>query len=246
MQMARPACGRSFLPRADKRVSSPKHFRWAPICTTIWYWSSYRRGKLSCRGKLPTRIFVLLQPFPCREIMIIDLFLVALLSLVCLVLTDSSSLVTRPTEECHRSDGERSLEWQTPAVAYPFGSLHDLCVAVVVVLPDEVVRHFRQDLSILLIICHATAGVCHSRLHAPSDLWHSSVSLVTKEELSVSTRQTRDNKATKNRSMIIISLQGKGWRSTKNWKLKLFLLAISRGNSISPSCMNSNTGLWYK
>ena len=40
-------------------------------------------------------------------------------------------------------------------------------------------------------------------------------SLVTKEELSVSTRQTRDNKATKNRSMIIISLQGKGWRSTK-------------------------------
>ena len=152
--MARPACGRSFLPRADKRVSSPKHFRWAPNCTTIWYWSSYRRGKLSCRGKLPTRIFVLLQPFPCREIMIIDLFLVALLSLVCLVLTDSSSLVTRLTEECHRSDGERSLEWQTPAVAYPFGSLHDLCVAVVVVLPDEVVRHFRQDLSILLIICH--------------------------------------------------------------------------------------------
>ena len=85
--------------------------------------------------------------------MIIDLFLVALLSLVCLVLTDSSSLVTRLTEECHRSDGERSLEWQTPAVAYPFGSLHDLCVAVVVVLLDEVVRHFRQDLSILLIIC---------------------------------------------------------------------------------------------
>ena len=86
--------------------------------------------------------------------MIIDLFLVALLSLVCLVLTDSSSLVTRLTEECHRSDGERSLEWQTPAVAYPFGSLHDLCVAVVVVLLDEVVRHFRQDFSILLIICH--------------------------------------------------------------------------------------------
>ena len=86
--------------------------------------------------------------------MIIDLFLVALLSLVCLVLTDSSSLVTRLTEECHRSDGDRSLEWQTPAVAYPFGSLHDLCVAVVVVLLDEVVRHFRQDLSILLIICH--------------------------------------------------------------------------------------------
>ena len=39
----------------------------------------------------------------------------------------------------------------------------------------------------------------------PSDLWHSSVSQVTKEELSVSTRQTKDNKATKNRSMIIIS-----------------------------------------
>ena len=154
--MAHPVCGRSFLPRADKRVSSPKHFCWAPICTTIWYWSSYRRGKLSCRGKLPTRIFVLLQPFPCREIMIIDLFLVALLSLVCLVLTDSSSLVTRLTEECHRSDGERSLEWQTPAVTYPFGSLHDLCVAVVVVLLDEVVRHFRQDLSILLIICQSS------------------------------------------------------------------------------------------
>ena len=85
--------------------------------------------------------------------MIIDLFLVALLSFVCLVLTDSSSLVTRLTEECHRSDGERSLEWQTPAVAYPFGSLHDLCVAVVVVLLDKVVHHFRQDLSILLIIC---------------------------------------------------------------------------------------------
>ena len=151
--MARPVCGRSFLPCADKRVSSPKHFRWAPICTTIWYWSSYRRGKLSCHGKLPTRIFVLLQPFPCREIMIIDLFLVALLFLVCLVLTDSSSLVTRLTEECHRSDGERSLEWQTPVVAYPFGSLHNLCVAVVVVLLDKVVRHFRQDLSILLIIC---------------------------------------------------------------------------------------------
>ena len=62
---------------------------------------------------------------------------------------------------------------------------------------------------------YATAGVCHSRLRSPSDLWHSSVTLMTKEELSVSTRQTRDNKATKNRSMIAISLQGKGWRSTK-------------------------------
>ena len=39
--------------------------------------------------------FVFLQPFPCSEIMIIDPFLVALLSFVCLVLTDSSSLVTR-------------------------------------------------------------------------------------------------------------------------------------------------------
>ena len=110
MQMARPACGRSFLPRMDKRVSSPKHFRWAPICTTIRYCSSYRREK-------PREItnknifgfqFVLLQPFPCSEIMIIDLFLqlVALLSFVCFVLTDSSSLVTRLMEECHRSDGE--------------------------------------------------------------------------------------------------------------------------------------------
>ena len=62
---------------------------------------------------------------------------------------------------------------------------------------------------------YATAGAYQSRLHSPSDLWHSSVSLVTKEELSVSTRQTKDNKATKNRSMIVISLQGKGWRSTK-------------------------------
>ena len=96
---------------------------------------------------------MLLQPFPCREITIIDLFLVALLSLVCLALTDSSSLVTRLTEECHRYDRERSLEWQIPAVAYPFGPLHDLCVAVVVILLDEVVRQFRQDLSILLIIC---------------------------------------------------------------------------------------------
>ena len=102
--------------------------------------------------------------------MIIDLFLVALLSLVCLVLTDSSSLVTRLTEECHRSDGERSLEWQTPAVAYPFGSLHDLCVAVVVVLPDEVVRHFRQDLSILLIICQMPrmGGICSVPKNRPN------------------------------------------------------------------------------
>ena len=64
----------------------------------------------------------------------------------------------------------------------------------------------------------------------PSDLWHSSVSLVTKEELSVSTRQTRDNKATKNRSMIVISLQGKGWRSTKicvgNFPRKLNFLLL--------------------
>ena len=37
--------------------------------------------------------FVFLQPFRCSDIMIIDLFLVALLSFVCLVLTDSSSLV---------------------------------------------------------------------------------------------------------------------------------------------------------
>ena len=82
-----------------------------------------------------------------------DLFLVALLSFVRLVLTDGSSLVTRLTEECHRSDGERSPEWQTPAVAYPFGSLRNLCVDVVVVFLDEVVHHFRQDLPILLIIC---------------------------------------------------------------------------------------------
>ena len=43
--------------------------------------------------------------------MIIDLFLVALLSLVCFVLTDGSSLVIRLTEDCHRSDGECSLDW---------------------------------------------------------------------------------------------------------------------------------------
>ena len=41
-----PCVWKKFPPRADKRVSSPKHFRWAPICTTIWYWSSYRRGKI--------------------------------------------------------------------------------------------------------------------------------------------------------------------------------------------------------
>ena len=40
-----------------------------------------------------------LQSFPCSEITTIDLFLVALLSFVCLVLTDSSSLVIRLTEE---------------------------------------------------------------------------------------------------------------------------------------------------
>ena len=38
--------------------------------------------------------------------MIIDLFLVALLSFVCFVLTDCSSLVTQLKAECHRSDGE--------------------------------------------------------------------------------------------------------------------------------------------
>ena len=37
--------------------------------------------------------FVFLQPFPSSEIRIIDLFLEALLSFVCLVLTSSSSLV---------------------------------------------------------------------------------------------------------------------------------------------------------
>ena len=76
---------------------------------------------------------------------IIDLFLVALLSLVCLVLTDSSSLVTRLTEECHRSDGEWSLQWQAPAVAYPFLDHCTIFVVVVVVPPDEqVLRKNRQ------------------------------------------------------------------------------------------------------
>ena len=107
-QMAHPACGRSFLPRAEKRVSSPKNFRWAPICTTIWYWSSYRREKAA--GNRQQEYFgfqfVLLQPICCDEIMIIDLFFVALLSFVCFVLTDSSSLVTRLKAECRRSDGE--------------------------------------------------------------------------------------------------------------------------------------------
>ena len=55
---------------------------------------------------------------------------------------------------------------------------------------------------------YATTGAYQSRLRSPSDLWQSSVSRVTKEELSVSTRQTKDNKATKNRSMMVISLQG--------------------------------------
>ena len=62
---------------------------------------------------------------------------------------------------------------------------------------------------------YRTARAYQSRLHSPSDLWHSSVSVITKEELSVSTGQTSDKKATKNRSIIVISLQGKGWRSTK-------------------------------
>ena len=151
--MAHPACGRSFLPRADKRVSSPKHFRWAPICTTIWYWSSYRRGEIELPREIANTNFCASPTFSLQRDNDYRSVFNALLSLVCLVLTDSSSLVTRLTEECHRSDGEQSLEWQTPAVAYPFGSLHDLCVAVVVVLLDEVVHHFRQDLSILLIIC---------------------------------------------------------------------------------------------
>ena len=38
--------------------------------------------------------------------MIIDLFLVALLSFVCFVLTDCSSLVTQLKAECRRSNGE--------------------------------------------------------------------------------------------------------------------------------------------
>ena len=42
--------------REVKKFPLLKYFRWAPICTTIWYWSSYRKGKLRCRGKLPTRI----------------------------------------------------------------------------------------------------------------------------------------------------------------------------------------------
>ena len=44
---------------------------------------------------------------------------------------------------------------------------------------------------------YATAGAYQSRLHSPSDLWHSSISLVTKEELSVCKRKQRDNKALK-------------------------------------------------
>ena len=43
-------------PHVDE-VSSLKHPLCIPICITIWHWSSYRREKLSCRGKLPTRIF---------------------------------------------------------------------------------------------------------------------------------------------------------------------------------------------
>ena len=80
-------------------------------------------------------VLCFLQPFHCNEIMIIDLFLFALLSFVWFVLTDCSPLVFLLKKECHRSDGERSLEWQTPVVAYPFRSLHNLCV-VVVGLPD--------------------------------------------------------------------------------------------------------------
>ena len=141
--MARPACGRSFLPRADKRVSSPKHFRWAPLYLYHNLVLEFiQEGEIELPREIANTNFCASPTFSLQRDNDIDLFLVALLSLVCLVLTDSSSLVTRLTEECHRSDGERSLEWQTPAVAYPFGSLHDLCVAVVVVLPDEVVHHF--------------------------------------------------------------------------------------------------------
>ena len=50
--------------------------------------------------------FVFLQPCRCSEKTIIDLFLVALLSFVCFVLTDSSSLVSQLKAECRRSDGE--------------------------------------------------------------------------------------------------------------------------------------------
>ena len=103
-----------------------------PICIPIQQGNTYRKEKLISCGKSPRQIFsalalCFLQPFCCDEIMIIDLFLVALLSFVCFVLIDSSSLVPQLKAECRRSDGEQSLEWQTPAVTYPFGSLHNLC-----------------------------------------------------------------------------------------------------------------------
>ena len=63
------------------------------------------------------------------------------------------------------------------------------------------------------------------------NLQHSTFSRVTKEKPSVSTKQTKDNKATKNRSMIIISSQRKGWRKHKakaeNIRLGNFLREIS-------------------
>ena len=51
-------------------------------------------------------VLCFLQPFCCDEIMIIDLFSVALLSFVCFVLTDCSSLVSRLKVECRTSDGD--------------------------------------------------------------------------------------------------------------------------------------------
>ena len=51
-------------------------------------------------------VLCFLQPFCCDEIMIIDLFLVALLSFCLLLLTDCSSLVSQLKVECRGSDGE--------------------------------------------------------------------------------------------------------------------------------------------
>ena len=72
--------------------------------------------------------------------MIIDLFLVALLSFVCFVLTDSSSLVTRldlAGSEAFSGKLLRSHILLDPCTIN--------CVAVVVILLDELVHLFRQD-----------------------------------------------------------------------------------------------------
>ena len=77
--------------------------------------------------------------------MIIDLFLVALLSFVCFVPTDCSSLVTRQRRSAADLTGSEAFSGKLLRSHILLDPCTINCVAVVVVLPDELVRLFRQD-----------------------------------------------------------------------------------------------------